>query len=167
MDVPFRLKRSLRNLGIFATPMFLAWTALTVWMAFHDPDVAHPYAYASMASIPLFMAGLGVWILLAYYREELWIRDNRVTARGVMSEKDFDLRDVNSARWRGSGHSVVLRTNSDKLTIYLTNYEAEDRERIVRLLHVSLPREVQTDWNLFVYKTDFGKPLSSIISGTG
>ena len=149
MDVPFRLKRSLRNQGAFFTPMFLAWAALTVWMAFHDPNIPHPFAILLMASIPLFMAGLGVWILLAYYREELWIRDNRVTARGVVGEKDFDLRDVISAHWRGAGHSIVLRTNSDRLTIYLTNYEAEDRERIVRLLHVSLPREVQTDWNLF------------------
>src|SRR5262249_61861477 len=43
-------------------------------------------------------------------------------------------------------------------TTHLATYDREARDRLVRHLRAVLPREIQTDWNLFAYLITTGEP---------
>ncbi len=156
MDETFRLKRSYRNQGLGFLALFLAVDVAALYLVRQsDPTIPHPVALACLIlGVPSFMAGLAVWMLAAYWRSSWTFRNGLVTERGVFKEKTLDLREVTSARWQWGPDwgRVVLRTESDRLTITFGNFQPEECERIVRHLRSALPPEVQVDWNLYVYK---------------
>jgi hypothetical protein len=154
VDATFRLRRTYRNQGLGFLLGFSAWTVLHVSLALTDRDVLNRLAFASMAGIPLFMAGLSLWMLAACWREELAIRGDRVTFRGIFRRKAIGLNEVTRAEWRVLRDRVVLRNGSTRLAINLTNYEPEERERIILHLRSSLRPEVQDGWNLVAYKEE-------------
>jgi hypothetical protein len=157
MNATFRLRRSYRNEGLGFLPFFLAWFGLIVYLFGNESTFGPRFGMmVFMGIVPLFMAGLAVWSVLAYFRADLTILDNLVTYRGVLREKTIDLRDVIHARWRISQQvgSVVLKTGSVRLVINFHNYEAEEQEQIVGFLRSVLRPENQVGWNLFAYKTE-------------
>jgi hypothetical protein len=115
-----------------------------------------------MGGIPLIMAGLSLWTLMAHWRAELTIQGTRVAAQGIVRFREIGLLDVTEARWRTRpvGGSVVLRSESTRLSVEFGNYETEESARIVQHLRSVLSPEVQTGWNLFAYKTALLEPRS-------
>jgi hypothetical protein len=159
VDATFRLRRSYRNQGFGLLAFFLSWFVLIVFTIGTDQKIPNRLAMvAGLGAVPLFMAGLSVFILAAYWREELTIRGDRVTFRGVLRDKAIDLGEVTKARWwtatSAEGGSLVLRTESTRFVISLNNYEAEEQERIVNHLRSVLPAEIQVGWNLFAYRAE-------------
>lgn len=51
-----------------------------------------------------------------------------------------------------TNRGLVLRSGSERITIHFVHYEDEECERIIAHVRSILRPEVQTDWNLFVYK---------------
>ena len=166
-------------------PAFLAWAAFGAYIALADPNIPHRLtALLFFVSVPLFMATLALWILLAYWREELTIRGDRLVHRGVFRVTELDLRDVTESRWRTrpTGGSIVLRAKpklrlhercwgigrvlgrgvltprESKLTVNFGNYETTESESLVRHFHAVLAPDVQSGWNLFAYKITTGEP---------
>ncbi len=155
MNATFRLRRYYRNMAVGGVIVFLAWGVFGVFIALTAPDIKNRLAVAAfMGGVPLFMEGLSLWVLMAYWREELTIRGESVTKRGVVWWKEIGLREVTEARWRTRpvGGGLLLRSEAARLSIEFNNYEDEESDRIVRHLRSVLRPEVQTDWNLFVYK---------------
>jgi hypothetical protein len=136
---------------------------LNVDLTLTGPDVKHRVgATVVMGGVPLMMAGISLWLLTAYWREELTIHGERVTFRGIVRRRDVDLREVTRALWR-TGHgggSVVHRTETARLSIHLANYEDEGRDQLVRHLRSVLDPQIQTGWSLFAYKIAFRQPRS-------
>ena len=148
MDETFRLRRRYRNIGAGGVLGFSAWAALGLWVAWLDPGVRHRgAATVLMGGVPLAMAGISLWLLAAYRRERLTVRGGRIVFRGVVRRKEFDLEDVFQARWVSGSDGVVLRTPETRLAVHLSNYEREERERLVGHLRSTVPPEVQTGWD--------------------
>jgi hypothetical protein len=159
MNATFRLRRSYRNEGLGFLPFFLAWFGLIVYLSGNESAFgSRIWMLVFMGIVPLFMAGLAVWSVLAYWRVKLTILDNLVTYRGVLCEKTIDLRDLIHARWlfaRNDGF-VKLKTRSVRLAIDLLAFEFEnhDREQIVEHLRSVLTPEIQVGWNLYADKME-------------
>jgi hypothetical protein len=90
VNASFRLKRSCRNQSIAFLLGFSAWAAFAVAVAPTTPGVPNRLAaLAFMAGVPLAMAGLSLWLLAAYYREELTIQNTHISFRGVLRRKEM------------------------------------------------------------------------------
>jgi hypothetical protein len=116
-----------------------------------------------MAGVPLFMTGISLWLVLAYWRGELRIRGTRLVSRGVIQYREIDLTQVTNARWQPGGREggrIVLLDGSARIAIDFENYEIEERAIIVQYLRSLIEPEVQTGWNLFAYKTALLEPRS-------
>ena len=162
MDVTFRLRRSHRDQGIWCLSLFLAWAGLGLFVTLRTPDAPDPLALAAlMAGVPLLMAGGAIVMLAAYWREELKIRNERLTFRGIVRRKDIDLRDVTDARWQTSGSSLALRADSVRHTIHFANYNDDESVWIVHHMRSVLRPEIQSGWNLFAVKSAFLKPKTA------
>jgi hypothetical protein len=164
VDATFRLRRYCRNLGLGCALGFLAWAALAVFMALTAPEIRYRLAaIAVMGGIPLFMAGMSVWVLVAYWRAALTIQGTRVVTRGIFRSREISLLEVTEARWRteSAGGSVVLRNESARLSVEFGYYEADESSGIVHHLRSVLRPDVQTGWNLFAYKTALLEPRSA------
>ena len=130
MDETFRLRRSCRNTGIGGLIGFTAWAAFGVYVALTLPNVKDRAAVlAMMGGVPLFMDGISLWCLLAYWRDELTIQGDRIRWRGIVRTREIDLLEVTDARWRPG--SIVLRNDATRLTIDFANYEETENDRII------------------------------------
>ena len=156
MHATFRMRRYYRNLGIAGALGFATWGALGLWVALTDPKVTHPIAAAAlMGGLPAVMTGTSLWMLAAYRRQELTVREGRVAFCGVIRRVEFDMRDVDEARWlsRPVGGSLALRAGPSRLSLVFSLYEINDRARLVDLLRSALRPDVQAGWDLFAYRT--------------
>jgi hypothetical protein len=163
VDATFRPRTYHRNFGLGCVLGFLAWGALGMFGALTDPEIRHRLAaIAVMAGIPLLMAGMSAWVLVAYWRAELTIQGTRLVNRGIFRSSEISLLDVTEARWRtrSAGGSVVLRNESARLSVEFGYYEADESFGIVHHLRSVLRPDVQTGWNLFAYKTALLEPRS-------
>lgn len=160
MDTTFRMRRYYRNVGAATMPLFLAWAGLAALaMLPNRPERLRPEAVGLTVGVPLAMAGLSLWLLVAYWREQLTVRGGRILYRGITRRREIDLGDVKDARWgiQSHGGSVVLRGARNRLTIHLGHYEDGDRDEIVNHLRSWLQPEVQSGWELFEYKIAPGR----------
>ncbi len=160
MDATFRHRRRNLHLAIACIPGFLAWAALNlfVFVVMAKPNVDRLAAAAVMGGLPLVMAGLSLWTLIAYWREELTIRDGRIVFRGVVRRKEIGLSELVEARWRPESRRLILRGESTRITVDLRNYEEDDRNRLIDLLRSAIRPEIQTDWALFAHKVGYRRP---------
>ena len=113
------------------------------------------FAALLFAAFWLLLASLACWLLLAYCREELKISDRHVTQQGVIGRREFDLHSIAGARWRivpRPGGSLVLRSLTEKMTIYFGNFEPLEGLWLIRSFRNGLPMPVQEDWALFCSK---------------
>ncbi len=100
------------------------------------------------------MAAISVWLLLVYWRESLSINAGRVIQNGVIWTRVLDLSELVDVQWRvaPAGGSIVLRSTSAKIKVYLNNFEPEQRRFLIRLFHRSVPDSLQQGWSLFCYQ---------------
>jgi hypothetical protein len=155
MNATFRLRRSYLVLGVLCTLFFAAMAVVSVLgIYFEAPPERRAAALAvglGMAAFWLAFMGLGVWVLLAYWRERLTLRDGEVDWVRVIRRKRMRASEIVSARWRcgQKGGSLVLRTTSTKLPIYFSNYEAEEQRQLIRFFREAVSPPLQQDWERF------------------
>jgi hypothetical protein len=97
------------------------------------------------------MTVLSAWLILAYFRERLILGKSTVTQHGILREKTIAVDELSHVTWRRipNGGSLVVRTLADKLTIYLNNFTAKEREAITRFFHESVDPDRQEGWSRF------------------
>ena len=111
--------------------------------------------YVVAASFWGFMLGLAFWLLVACWKHRLRVDDNQMIHHGVISTKEILWLDVAEAKWRTRPveGSIVLISNSTKLTISFGNYERDAKLPLIRFLRQALPTSIQQNWDLFCLKT--------------
>ncbi|AMV40384.1 hypothetical protein VT85_23335 [Planctomyces sp. SH-PL62] len=105
------------------------------------------------------MAGLSAWMLLDYHRGSLTFQGSRVVSQGVVRRVEIDLADAVEARWRihPVGGSLVVRDPATRLVVNFAELGRDQRHAIVARLREAIRPEIQSDWDLFAYKTRFGE----------
>ena len=155
MNATFRLRRSYLLLGALCTLLFAAMAIVSVLgIYFEAPAERRAAALAvglGIAAFWLAFMALGVWVLLAYWRERLAIRDGEIDYVGVICRKRLRVSEIASARWRcwPAGGSLVMRTASTRLAIGLGNYESEQQRQLIRFFREAVPPPLQSGWELF------------------
>ena len=104
-------------------------------------------------SFCLMMTSVGVWFLLAYWRESLTVWNSKVIQRGVIFHREIDLPNVRNAGWKlGRYGSLTLSDSVQTLTINFGKYEKAERLWLIRFFRGRLPESIQDGWELFCYK---------------
>jgi hypothetical protein len=155
MNATFRLRRSYLLLGVLCTIFFAVMAVVSVLGIYFEAPVERRAAALAVglgfAAFWLAFMALGVWVLLAYWRECLAVRDGEIDYVGVIRRKRMRVSEIASARWRcgQKAGSLVLRTTSTKLSIYFSNYEAEEQRQLIRFFREAVPPPLQQGWERF------------------
>lgn len=89
MDATFRQKRKLLYLLVGCLLCYLTWSGLFACLALTAPKVKYRLEMAVLsAGLPLSMAGVTAWLVVGYWRNELTIRGEWVTFRGVLRRRN-------------------------------------------------------------------------------
>lgn len=102
---------------------------------------------------------LGVWLILAFYRERLFVSDSGVRHRGCIRTRTMVFAELTSARWRYSpklvgeirirGQSLVLRSPGRKLVVYFGGFSNSDRIELIAFFRSTIDEGLQEQWNEF------------------
>jgi hypothetical protein len=136
--------------GLFGLLLFLTMLIASVYGMYLDD---HPdrrlYGMLFAGVVWGFMTGVAGWIILAYYRESVSLDGEQVRVAYVLGQRSFRLGEVTRARWRLAPQSLSLKTflPDGKVVIWLDNYPAERRVRLIRYLHDRLSPQVQDGWD--------------------
>lgn len=159
----FRLRRYFLVAGIFCAVFFSVVGVIFTVAAYWNIDGSFPRPKLAAMLFGIFFSGftlLAVWVILAYFRERLFLGSKTIIQRGIIRSKAIDFEQVIRVSWRCRpvGASIVARTHFDKVTIYLFNFKTGEREEIVRCFREVFAEEIQDNWPRF---EDFTRRCSS------
>jgi hypothetical protein len=106
-----------------------------------------------LAGTGSLLFGLPVWILLAYWRGSLCIKDGRITQRGILRIKTIESSELVDLRWQPS-KTILLRSKAEKIKVDLSGFDVEQQKRLIRFFRFSVPDSIQHDWQRFCYQND-------------
>jgi hypothetical protein len=146
----YRLRASLRNLGLFGSAFTFGMTVLSV-IAWNQQPANDAVKTPFVISIFVLFTLLYVYFLLLYLRYRLFIGDSSVRQMGVFEDKLVDLSKLHELKWSRfpQGGSIRLRGNSGDLNIGLGNLEKEDGLQLVEYLRRSVSESKQIGWEKF------------------
>jgi hypothetical protein len=150
MDAMFRPKESYKWLGLVSLLFCSGMMALSLFAAFWEGRGALGPLLLTCGGFGFFSAVSAI-VLLAYYRESFSIKDGLIIQTGIVCQREMMLADITDAHWRiaPNGGSIVLRSSFQRIKIYIDNFDLDRKRLLIRLLHSSLPRSVQRDWERF------------------
>ena len=144
----FRLRKYYRNLGIVSLTFFVGMWAMSLIVVLREEKFLAAF---TIGGIWFFFIGLSLWMLLAYRRESLTIRDDTIIQKGVLRTKCLGVEDVLGMWWQ-STRSVVLRSKTQKIKIYLDNFTRDERQQLIEYLRLAVPPSLQQGWDRFCYQ---------------
>ena len=151
----YRLQRSYLILGIVCSTGFLAMGVWTVWAAYWNIDGSfpHPKLMALIGSLFwMFWFFLGLWIILAYFRERLFISDSAIIQHLCFTTRAVDLADVTEIIWKRypQGGRVIVRGPNVKVKVHLANFTSQEREELIQFFGGTFDEHMQKGWVRFV-----------------
>jgi hypothetical protein len=157
----FRIRPFYRDIGLICVAIWSAFGVVAAWAAMTDPKIAHPLAALLLfGAISSFFNGLGVWLLLAYWKYRLIIEDHHLTKIGIFATRELRLVDVTEAHWRlrPVGGGILLATPDVRMKLDFNEYTTEQRDALIRHFRAELDPSVQEGWKLFAYRVSDGEP---------
>ncbi len=150
----YRLRHYYRNVGMLCTPLFLvAWIAgIHEVLTNKSNPAAHPIA--ALVFISVILGGftfMGLYIILAYYKEHLILNDREIRHVGAFRTKSVPWQSIQQIKWRigPSGGSAILYGNQTKIKIEFGNFIATQRAEIIEIIHHNVDDVCYLDWSKF------------------
>lgn len=148
----YRLRPYYRNVGVAGTAFFLVVGVGSVLAVRLDDSIKH--LGLAIAFFSVFCGGftlLGLWVIAAYYLEQLVLGTDTVVHRGVFRTTTVSPQAVADLDWRLNpmGGSVVLKGSPNRIKIYFDNFTKLQRREIAERLYRSVGKDLQTGWTEF------------------
>ncbi|MEZ6102172.1 MAG: hypothetical protein R3E01_36710 [Pirellulaceae bacterium] len=146
----YRLRASLRNLGMVGTAFMVGMTFLSVAAWLRQP-ANDPIKMPLVISGFLLFACLYVYFLLLYHKYRLFVGDSWIRQTGILHDKHVDLSMIHELKWRciPQSGSVRLIGNYGELTIELGHLETQDRLQLIDFLRLTIAESKQVGWHKF------------------
>jgi hypothetical protein len=96
-------------------------------------------------------AFLGGWLILAYYRERLFVSPQLVRTTGCFRTRQVHLPAVFRAVWKSwyRGGGLVLYDPAGKVAIHFGNYLAGEQAELIPFFRETLGEQTQVGWDRF------------------
>jgi hypothetical protein len=154
--------------GVFSSAMGVDSTLAAYW----NIDGSFPQPKLDALFFGIGWSGatlLGVWIILAYFRERLYLANKTIIQKSVIRSRMIHSDDVVHVNWRRwpSGGSIVVQTPSAKIIIGLGNLKKGEREEIIWFFRETFARELQDNWLRFEDRARRLSPPQRLVSRGG
>ncbi len=149
MKAVFTPRRMYLRLGLFSFCLCLtALVASVLGMYVDCPPDRRLFGILFLGVGYGFMAALGGWMVLAYFRETVAVDGEEVRVTYVLGRRSFRIGEVTRARWRKSPRSARLQLLSPegKVVLWLDNFRADRRVRLIHFLRERLSPGIQEGW---------------------
>jgi hypothetical protein len=144
----YRLRRYYLILGVLCAIFFAAIGGFSTAAAYFNLDGSFPRPVLAAIIFAVFWSGfmlLSLWIVAAYFRERLILDSSEIVQHGVFRVRTLEVAEVCRIKWRNRpvGGSIVVRTELEKITIYLNNFTKDERKEIVLFFREIFVDEIQ------------------------
>jgi hypothetical protein len=94
---------------------------------------------------------LGVWLILAYYRERLLVSSQIVRTTGCFRTREVQLPEVVRAVWKSllKGGGLALYDRAGKVVIRFGNYGEAEQVELIEFFRDRLDEHLQEGWERF------------------
>ncbi len=153
-DHIYRIRQSLRNLGIVCVVCFVGMAILSATVAalnidgsFKRPILAAVVFSSAFGSFSL----MGWWLLLTYHRYRLYLSSSAIRQDGAIKSYSVSILSIHEAQWRlrPKGGSIVLLYSHGQFKIEFDPFTLADRDAIIAILRDTLPAQCHRNWNEF------------------
>jgi hypothetical protein len=151
----YRLAHFNLVVGIVGALFFASIGIASVIAAWWNIDGSFRFPHATAIVFGVFWAGftlLSGYVILAYYRERLFVSDVAVRHQGCFRTRSIVLSEVTRVRWRAApgGPSIVLRGPEGKIVVYFNQHGTDDdRLALIRFFRDSVDANKQEKWTTF------------------
>jgi hypothetical protein len=145
MNITYRLDLKYRRMARVFVVLFALWFGVNVACSDGDP------AILAMASVPLFMLLLSVYLLFISKRHRLSVSNTHVESVGVWWTRRVALDEIVEARWQrfSSAGKLKLKTLTGGVSIDLGDYGNDDAKTLIRFFRFRMPQSIQQNWPTF------------------
>ncbi|WP_437229922.1 hypothetical protein SH661x_001691 [Planctomicrobium sp. SH661] len=115
------------------------------------------------------MTLVAIWITAAYFRERLLLSRTAIIQHGVFRSKQIAFTDVKQVHWRcwPVGGSVIIQSESARITIELEGFSREERETLINRLRNLFHVDIQQGWSPFEAKLHSPHQRTALMSRAG
>jgi hypothetical protein len=151
----YHLRRLYLVIGVACAVFFCTVGVVSTATAYWNVDGSFARPKLAALIFALFWSGLtllSVWIILAYFRERLFLTDVIIIQRGIIRTKTMRVEEVTHLKWRRVpvGGSIIVYTPTEKIKIEFHNFTTAERYEILVFFRTTFNREIQEDWSYFV-----------------
>ena len=150
----YRLPKHYLVLGIVCSIFFALMGIVSSVAALLNVDGSFRYPVPTAIVFGCFWSAftlLGVWLILAYYRESLHVSEEIVRSRTCLRTCEVQLSEVVRATWKSlsKGGGIVLCDLTGKVTIHFGNFTRAEQTELIEFFRKMLKQEVQESWGRF------------------
>ncbi len=153
-SICYRLGRQYLFIGLTGTIFFVAMGVWSVYAAYWNIDGSfpHPELHALLYGVFwLCFTGLGLWIIVAYFRERLFVSASGVTQHACVFRRTMLFSEATQVLWKGvpAAGRVQLRSVKTRITIHLGNFTRQERSELIETFRGAFPEDIQVGWTRF------------------
>ena len=92
-----------------------------------------------------------LWLIVAYFRERLFVNSEAITKYGCVFLKTIPVSDIVQVTWKGipQAGKIIVRTPLTSITINLGDYTDDERSALIQCFRESFPVGIQDGWPRF------------------
>ncbi len=175
----YRPRRYYLHVGIAGGVLSITTGIGLTALAFLRVDCSLPGPISGLIIPAVICTGftlISAWIILGYMRERLHLAMSTVTQRGIFRMRTVNVGDITRLKWRGFpvNGSMIIRTYSTKLIIYLDNFAAAERLEICLFFREKVDLSFHEGWSQYEERWLMrrskpswqGTPMGRVILGT-
>lgn len=148
----YRLRRFYLYLGIAGTSLFSIVGIGSALAACYNLDGSFRYPILSaflFGGFFFIFTLLGIWCILAYYRERLEISGIRIIKYDIFHKTEIPLDEVTHLQWYSLTGAIVVESPLKKFKFHIDNYSKAEQVEITNRLRNELDRDLQDGWDKF------------------
>ncbi|WP_278467133.1 hypothetical protein [Gimesia maris] len=148
----YRLRRDYLYLGIVGSILCLIFGTGFSLAAFWNLDGSFRYPVPTAIFIVVFFSFfmlLGIWIILAYYRERLEILRDALIKHDVFHVTEIAFDEITQLQWFSMSGAILVESRFQKFKIHIDNFQKAEQIEITECLRNSIEYDLQEGWDKY------------------
>jgi hypothetical protein len=148
----YRLRREYLYLGIVGSILCLILGTGFSLAAYWNLDGSFRFPVPTAIFIVvffLFFMLLGIWIILAYFRERLKISRDALIKHDVFHVTEISFDEITHLQWFSMSGAILVESRFQKFKIHIDNFQKAEQIEITECLRNSVESDLQEGWDKY------------------
>lgn len=147
----YRMSPSSFYTGVVCTIFFLIVDIASVIVVLSDIDGEFPRPVPMAIFFGAFWTTwvlIGIYCIVAYFRERLILQSDSVSQLSVFSKKTFHIHEIKEIEWRLLPRTGLIKVfaGDSKLSVHTSSFAQQDRTEIIEYFRSAVAEELQSGW---------------------